>query len=56
MARSGGAYRADKPNTKPKLVERTQDHPDGNAPRDENGRRLDRPAPAGKPATPAGKE
>ncbi|MGB0747183.1 MAG: hypothetical protein ACPGO3_00410 [Magnetospiraceae bacterium] len=34
----------------------TQDHPDGNAPRDEKGNRLDRPAPAtpapAKPETP----
>lgn len=56
MARSGGRYTADKPDAKPKLAERTKDHPDGNRPRDAEGRPLDRPAPAGKPAQKAAKE
>ena len=35
--RSGGSYKADKKTGKAKLVERTQEHPDGNRPRDKNG-------------------
>lgn len=40
MTRQGGSYIADK-NGKTRLVERTQDHPGGNRPRDENGGPLD---------------
>ena len=37
---SGGSYKKDKKTGKAKLVERTQDHPEGNRPRNKDGRPL----------------
>ncbi len=52
MARSGGRYTAAKSKGgKPKRIEGTEPHPEGNAPRDAEGKRLDRAgAPAPEPA------
>ena len=53
----GGSYKVSKPGDKPKLVERTKDHPEGNRPRDAKGKPLpsarDQAAPpeAAKPAS-----
>jgi hypothetical protein len=40
--RSGGSY--DNRDGKMKLVERTEDHPEGNRPRDAEGKPIDLPA------------
>jgi hypothetical protein len=52
MARSGGRYTAaKKKGGEPKRVEGTEPHPDGDAPRGSDGKRLDRAAvPAPEPA------
>ena len=47
---TGGAYVVNKKGAKPKLVEQTQDHPEGNQPRDKSGKPLNAPAPATKGA------
>lgn len=56
--RQGGSYIIDKKTGKAKLVERTQDHPDGNlGPRDVSGKLLNVPeeAPAAEPSTSSSK-
>ncbi len=55
--RQGGSYEIDKKTGEPVLVHRTEDHPDGNAPRDERGNLIvdGRPVAAEKP-TPKPKE
>lgn len=50
--RIGGRYVKDPKTGKPERVEHTTPHPDGAAPRDARGRRLDRPEPT-KTAPPA---
>jgi len=42
--KEGGSYIKDK-GKKPRLVERTKDHPEGNRPRDPEGKPLDVPPP-----------
>ncbi len=44
MARSGGRYKAaKKKGQEPERVEGTKPHPEGDAPRDADGNRIDRP-------------
>ncbi|MBW8034221.1 MAG: hypothetical protein FVQ79_00710 [Planctomycetes bacterium] len=40
--KKGGRYIVEKPGDTPKRVQHTKDHPDGHAPRDKKGKRLDR--------------
>lgn len=55
MARQGGSYIKDK-NGRERLTGRTQDHPEGNRPRDDKGRPLDAPPKKPAPAAPSGKQ
>lgn len=52
FAGHGGSYRVDESGQKTQVEAPTEDHKDGNAPRDHEGRRLDR-APAASAAAPA---
>ena len=55
MARQGGRYIRDK-NGKVRLAERTQDHREGNRPRDHKGRPVDVPEVKKAPAVQGGKQ
>lgn len=48
--KEGGRYLVKKPGDKPKRVQYTKDHPDGNAPRNSKGKRLDVEAEVKQPS------